>query len=476
MRFKEFRTVLKEAENNVVIIGDSIAVGIGGAEPYAKGGISTTEVLNRVNAFIKSGKAKGSVVILSSGASNSAPVEIEGGTKQPGNLAPVAQQLKALKDAGAAVALVGTGSEKSTWFPPTQYTNGKRYRVDLTGVNQQLASMASANGAKFLGPLEEYDSGMHSGKGDGVHPYSGYQKLKQAGSAIAPASQSSSGNKPNLDTIAGFKRDGLPIIPAKPELDASGKLTGKSDPRSTTFSITTPTSKRSADVADLQKALLALGYPLPRHGVDGIRGPETNAAIKKFQADNNLEPSGEPNKDTVAKLNDILKTKPEVASKLTKSTLADIGYQPGAGGGTGGGAGATGNAKKAVEYFIAKGWTPEQAAGIVGNLQAESGANLNTAAVGDGGKAYGIAQWHPDRQAKFAKAFGKNISQSDLTDQLAFVQWELDNDEAKAASWLKRAKTADEAAWVFDKYYERSAGLHTSRRVANATALLPTTA
>jgi len=173
--------------NEVVVIGDSIAVGIGGAGPYAKGGISTAEVLNRVNAFIKTGKAKGSVVILSSGASNSAPVEIEGGATQPGNLAPIEQQLAALKAAGASVALVGTGSKNSVWFPPTKYTNGKRYRIDLTGVNQQLASMASANGAKFLGPLEDYDSGMNSGKGDGVHPFGAYQKLKQAGSAIAPS-------------------------------------------------------------------------------------------------------------------------------------------------------------------------------------------------------------------------------------------------------------------------------------------------
>jgi hypothetical protein len=178
-----------EASNEVVIIGDSIAAGMGGEAPYAKSGLSTTEVLKRVNAFIKTGKAKGSVVILSSGASNSAPVELEGGTSRPGKLDPVAQQLKALKDAGASVALVGTGSKKSAWFPPTKYTDGKRYRVDLTNVNQQLASMASANGAKFLGALEEFDNSMHSGKGDGVHPFRGYQKLKQAGSEIAPVSQ-----------------------------------------------------------------------------------------------------------------------------------------------------------------------------------------------------------------------------------------------------------------------------------------------
>jgi hypothetical protein len=470
MRFKEFRTVLKEASGNLYTIGDSHAVAVataGGSNwiNLAIGGKSSTDAGMLANI---AKVPKGATVLVSQGANDTANAmkAAEMTAKPPkdpkiiaSNVANVVTKVQAQ---GATVIFLlfpngpGRGPGLAKYY-------GGDYQEDVrTAIKSAIGNVQiiDINGK----PLT-----------DGVHATMGVYK-EVAGQVAAKVTAPSTGNKPNLNTIAGFKRDGLPIIPANPELDASGKLTGKSDPRSTTFSITTPTSKRSADVADLQKALLALGYPLPRHGVDGIRGPETNGAIKKFQADNNLEPSGEPNKDTVAKLNDILKTKPEVASKLTKSTLADIGYQPGAGGGTGGGAGATGNAKKAVEYFIAKGWTPEQAAGIVGNLQAESGANLNTAAVGDGGKAYGIAQWHPDRQAKFAKAFGKNISQSDLTDQLAFVQWELDNDESKAASWLKRAKTADEAAWVFDKYYERSAGLHTSRRVANATALLPTTA
>jgi hypothetical protein len=308
---------------------------------------------------------------------------------------------------------------------------------------------------------------------DGVHATMGVYK-EVAGQVASKVTTPSTGNKPNLDTIAGFKRDGSPIV--KPVAGAAS-APGTTPSAPAAFNVTVPTSKRSPAVADLQKALMALGYDLPRHGVDGIRGPETNGAIKKFQADNSLEASGEPNRETVAKLNDILKSKPEVASKLKQSTLADIGYQRGSGAGrSGAAAGSTGNAKKAVEYFIAKGWTPEQSAGIVGNLQAESGANLKIDAVGDGGLAYGIAQWHPPRQANFAKAYGKNIRGSTLEDQLAFIQWELDNTESKAASWLKRAKTTDEAAWVFDKYYERSAGLHTSQRVANAAALLSSTA
>jgi hypothetical protein len=64
------------------------------------------------------------------------------------------------------------------------------------------------------------------------------------------------------------------------------------------------------------------------------------------------------------------------------------------------GVGETGSSKEAMDFFISKGYTPEQAAGIVGNLQAESGANLRTDAVGDQGRAYGIAQWHKPRQNK----------------------------------------------------------------------------
>jgi hypothetical protein len=54
---------------------------------------------------------------------------------------------------------------------------------------------------------------------------------------------------------------------------------------------------------------------------------------------------------------------------------------------------ATTNAKFAVSYLEKKGWTRNQAAGIVANLQEESGANLNTKAVGDSGASEGIAQW-----------------------------------------------------------------------------------
>jgi hypothetical protein len=90
------------------------------------------------------------------------------------------------------------------------------------------------------------------------------------------------------------------------------------------FSLEMPTKNKGPEVADLQKALIALGFPLPKHGVDGIRGPETSAAIRDFQKANNLPTTGSPDKQTIDTFNAILASKPEILSKLKKSTDADV--------------------------------------------------------------------------------------------------------------------------------------------------------
>lgn len=112
-------------------------------------------------------------------------------------------------------------------------------------------------------------------------------------------------------------------------------------------------------------------------------------------------------------------------------------------------------AKEAMDYFIGQGWTREQAAGIVANLQAES--NFKPDAIGDGGQAYGIAQWHPDRQANFQKFAGHSIRGSTFEEQLKFVQWELTHTESAAGNQLRVADTAREAGAAVSKYYERPA-------------------
>ena len=139
------------------------------------------------------------------------------------------------------------------------------------------------------------------------------------------------------------------------------------------------------------------------------------------------------------------------------------------------GMGGSGSSDAAMKFFQDRGYTKEQAAGIVGNLQAESGKTMKTNALGDNGKAYGIAQWHPDRQKNFEKQFGHPIQESTFYEQLSFVDWELNHTEGKAGARIRQAKTAEESAKTFDSMYERSSGAASQNRIANANALMGNT-
>lgn len=118
---------------------------------------------------------------------------------------------------------------------------------------------------------------------------------------------------------------------------------------------------------------------------------------------------------------------------------------------------------QAIAYFEAQGWTREQAIGIAANLEHESGFKDN--AQGDKSKktgqylAYGIGQWHPDRQREFKRVFDKDIRESTYEEQLAFVHHELtassDPAQVRAGKKLRGAKTAAQAGEAVSRYYER---------------------
>lgn len=129
------------------------------------------------------------------------------------------------------------------------------------------------------------------------------------------------------------------------------------------------------------------------------------------------------------------------------------------------------NIRIAMPYLVQKGWTPMQAAAIIGNLTAESYMHPHTP-DGDLGTAVGLAQWRGDRQTKFEEIIGRPIKKSTLRQQLDFVDWELKNTQKKAGKLLLSAKTIDEATGVIDKYYERSFGKHLDRRIKFAKEAL----
>lgn len=125
--------------------------------------------------------------------------------------------------------------------------------------------------------------------------------------------------------------------------------------------------------------------------------------------------------------------------------------------------------QKAINFFTGKGWTSEQAAGIAGNLQVESG--MNPAAVNPKSGMRGLAQWDSNRRRDFAAWSGKSIEMASMQEQLEFINHELtQGKERKAGSALRGAITVEQAASVFDKTYERSEGTTVGSRVAAANA------
>lgn len=95
-------------------------------------------------------------------------------------------------------------------------------------------------------------------------------------------------------------------------------------PNPSAFTVGVPKGNKGVEVADLQKALIALGYPLPKFGVDGIRGTETSGAVRKFQQDNQLKVDGIPGTETIDKLNAELAAQPQVVAKLKKSLPSEV--------------------------------------------------------------------------------------------------------------------------------------------------------
>jgi hypothetical protein len=110
-------------------------------------------------------------------------------------------------------------------------------------------------------------------------------------------------------------------------------------------------------------------------------------------------------------------------------------------------------ARQALKAFTSDGWSKEQAAGLIANIEAESG--FDAQAIGDGGAAFGICQWHADRQAAFQEAFGSSIRDADYRAQLEFVKFELHHAEKHAGKALGGVSLPEDAGAVVCTLYER---------------------
>ncbi|WP_082502790.1 phage tail tip lysozyme [Methylobacterium sp. Leaf100] len=139
------------------------------------------------------------------------------------------------------------------------------------------------------------------------------------------------------------------------------------------------------------------------------------------------------------------------------------------GGGYGGGGGgitapmlkgdAQANAKTAYDFFRSKGLSHEATSGILASVKQESG--FNPGARGDGGKAHGLFQHHPDRRAAIMRGTGVDMSNASVADQLKGAWWEMNHGDAGAQRARKILQTpgitARDAGGAFVQHFERPA-------------------
>lgn len=131
------------------------------------------------------------------------------------------------------------------------------------------------------------------------------------------------------------------------------------------------------------------------------------------------------------------------------------------------------NAAKIFNFLTAKGLSPEQAAGVVGNFKKEAtlADKIDPAIIqGDppqiapanytpvNGVGFGIAQWTftPRQQPLIELAKSQSKSIIELSVQLDYLWQELNSTHATALASLKAAATPEDAAFVFHRDYEGS--------------------
>jgi hypothetical protein len=127
----------------------------------------------------------------------------------------------------------------------------------------------------------------------------------------------------------------------------------------------------------------------------------------------------------------------------------------------GGGIGAGDSSGAGIVYnaLIAEGFNHEQASGVIGNLMQESGGgtkNINPRATN--GTHYGIAQWDKQhrwpRLERYIRSIGKDPNT--VEGQVAGLTWEMKTHEKRAYRLLKKTTSAEGAAVIFLKEFERS--------------------
>ena len=128
-------------------------------------------------------------------------------------------------------------------------------------------------------------------------------------------------------------------------------------------------------------------------------------------------------------------------------------------------------AVEAVNFFMSRGYTKEQAIGIAANIQQESGFNHRAYnSEGGGNGARGLAQWRGQRQDNFKKRYGVSLENSTKAQQYDFIDYELKTTHKAAGDALKKAASIEQATRTVLEQYERPGNINAEmpKRMGNA--------
>ena len=167
-----------------------------------------------------------------------------------------------------------------------------------------------------------------------------------------------------------------------------------------------PTSGTLNSLRKIQDKLIALGYIISDIEVKNNRfGPSTSKAIQDFQLSNGLISSAKLDSKTIKQL------QIQIPISGTTKIIAPKGER--------------GLPLEIMDFLIDKGLSIAGAAGIVGNMQVESG--FNTSVLGDNGTSIGLCQWHNERKDKlFTWTKENNLEPLSVEGQLEYLWMELE--------------------------------------------------
>mgnify|MGYP003650058626 CR=1 FL=1 len=217
-------------------------------------------------------------------------------------------------------------------------------------------------------------------------------------------------------------------------------------------------------VKKMQTKLIELGFDVGVEGVDGKFGPHTEDGVKAFQKSIGERPTGSLSKSSYNKLIDS----PIGLVGILSKEIGSIKKKRKSGKPFKASGRNISDAKTVINFFVGKGLSREQAAGIAGNIQSESG--FDPEAVGDFGEAFGLAQWRDSRRDNLNSWTEDNgYDVNSFEGQLEFLWWELNNSERNSLTKLKQTATPSDAALAIAQFYERPKVINPERQAAAET-------